>query len=245
MSSKSKNGVRIVSQHDGYQIVEMPIEMLTISDGINQRVALNLSVVGEYAEADREGAVFPPGVSFFDGKNDYFADGHHRKAARKINGHTTILVKRFPGSKRDAILYACKANLANGCRPSYKDRLKSLATLLDDKEWRNWSAGVISKHVGCAKGTVNAEKARRGLKTDEVSYTTRHGTTAVMRTRGISAANGFQRGLRNVFVYVRDELAKIQRRVKIPEVGDLLKRMNKEIAEAERKDFVNTNRKAT
>ena len=56
----------------------LPMDVIRIDGGTQSRVKIRTDVVDDYAEHMANGAVFPPGVAFFDGKEYWLADGFHR-----------------------------------------------------------------------------------------------------------------------------------------------------------------------
>ena len=108
-------------------------------------------VVGDYAEAMEQGAVFPPVVLFHDGADYFAADGFHRIAAAETIGRGTVLADVRQGTRRDAILHAVGANADHGLRRSQSDRRNAVLTL----------SGIRNGH-----GSLTARSPRlRGLTT--------------------------------------------------------------------------------
>ena len=81
-------------------------------DGLQLRECLSEDVVAEYAEAMRNGAVFPPVTVFKDPKKPiwYLADGFHRVESALRAGKTTIEAEQRIGDYYAAEAYACGAN---------------------------------------------------------------------------------------------------------------------------------------
>jgi len=170
-------------------------------DGSTQpRVELNQDTVAEYAEAYRAGEKLPPVKLFFDGSDYWLADGFHRYFAAKTAGKKSIQEDITPGSKRDAVLFSLSANSKHGLKRSNADKRKAVKTLLDDAEWSKWSNEKIAATCAVSPHTVadikrahsaNAESecishsANAELEPDAVTYTTKHGTTATMKTAKI------------------------------------------------------------
>jgi len=89
--------------------MKIKIECLT-KDGLQLRECLSEDVVSEYAEAMRNGAVFPPVTAFFDGKKTYLADGFHRVEAAQRAGFREIDADVRKGDYFAAEAFACGAN---------------------------------------------------------------------------------------------------------------------------------------
>ena len=78
-------------------------EMATHGD-TQQRVAINMDMVEEYAENMRCGAKFPPVTVFHDGVQYWLADGFHRYHAHRAAGITEIMAEVHEGVKQRAKL---------------------------------------------------------------------------------------------------------------------------------------------
>lgn len=97
-------------------------------------------------------------------------------------------------TKRDAILYSVGVNSDHGLRRSNDDKRQAIMTLLKDEEWSQWSDSEIARQ--CAVDQTTVSKHRRSLReilsdnSRTRTYTTKHGTTAVMHTEAISQSGG-------------------------------------------------------
>jgi len=140
------------------------IAEIRIDLGTQPRVHIDYDLVKEYAEAIHEGAEFPPIVVFYDGADFILADGFHRYhayAAVATRHFTARCVTINTGSKRDAQLYACGANVAHGLRRTNEDKRKTVDFMMADAEWAKWSNRKIAKHAGVSPQLV--DKARKSL----------------------------------------------------------------------------------
>lgn len=156
--------------------------------GTQPRAALNQETIGEYAEAMKDGAQFPPVIVFFDGQTYWLADGFHRiEAASQIGDE--IEARVFQGTQRDAVLFSVGVNATHGLRRSSEDKRRAVTKLLTDPEWVQWSDRKIAKQ--CSVSHVLVGDMRRDLtgrtSSDERLYTTKHGTEATMQTAPINA----------------------------------------------------------
>ena len=165
------------------------LDAIRIDGGTQARAELNQQTVSEYADAMAEGAKFPPVVVFFDGVDNWLADGFHRYfGAKKIDARDIEADVR-EGTKRDAILFSLGANANHGLRRTNADKRKAVETLLADSEWVKWSDNQIAKACSVHHSTVAdyrrslAESASEKLV--ERTYTTKHGTTATMKTGNV------------------------------------------------------------
>lgn len=98
-------------------------------DGLQTRVALDERTVSEYADAMREGQVFPP-VKVFDepGTGAYWlADGFHRVEAAMRAGVQVVDADVSKGYFVDALRYALGCNAKHGKRVTNEDKQNALA----------------------------------------------------------------------------------------------------------------------
>ena len=129
-------------------------------DGQTQsRAQMYEATVAEYAEAMREGAVFPPVVVFSDGAALWLADGFHRYSATLQAGFPTVLAEVRSGARRDAVLYGLGANTNHGLRETRADRRRKIEIMLQDEEWVQWSDREIGRQCGVDHKTVAAARA--------------------------------------------------------------------------------------
>jgi hypothetical protein len=125
--------------------VNIPISMLRIDGGTQNRFQLNEETVSEYMDALTEGANFPPVTVFFDGSNYWLADGFHRYHAHRKIGALNVEGDIRNGTCRDAILHSVGVNASHGLRRTNSDKRKAVETLLNDSEWAKWSDRQISE----------------------------------------------------------------------------------------------------
>lgn len=90
------------------------------------------------------------------------------------------------GTLRDAILYSTGANATHGLQRSAEDKRRVVTRLLDDAEWSQWSDREIARRCHVDHRFVG--RLREKLTGDipsERTYTTKHGTIAIMDTSAI------------------------------------------------------------
>ena len=171
---------------------KLNIKAIRIDGGTQSRVEINGEAVSEYAEALSAGASFPPVVTFFDGVDHWLADGFHRFHAFNKLGIVSIDADVRTGTQRDAVLYSWGANDKHGLPRSNADKRHIVTVILKDEQGRQWSDNKIAKDFGFSHPFVG--NVRRSLETvsseksAERTYTTKHGTTAVMNTASIGKA---------------------------------------------------------
>lgn len=143
------------SQHKSMTRPEtLLIASITLDDEIQPRQQLDETVVAEYSEAMKCGAVFPPVIVYYDGSKFWLADGFHRVCANQKNNAQEILAEVKPGTRREACLYAVGANAAHGLRRTNADKRRSVERLLRDDEWSQWSNREIARRCGVDHVTV-------------------------------------------------------------------------------------------
>lgn len=173
-----------LSETDNYEI-ELYIHFIHRDGDTQPRAAMDENTVNEYVEAMEEGTKFPPVTVFFDGEQFWLADGFHRvKAAEKI-GLLKVTVEVKQGSLRDAVLYSCGANATHGLRRSNVDKRRAVLRLLEDREWSQWSDRSIARCCGVHHQMVGRLRSSLEESSSERKYTTKHGTTATMKTEKI------------------------------------------------------------
>lgn len=130
------------------------IHNINIAGNTQARVAINQDTVADYAAAMLDDTSFPEPIVFFDGAENWLADGFHRYFAHLKNGKSAIIVDQRKGTQRDAILYSLSANTVHGLRPTGEDKRKAVAIMLADPEWAELSDRAIARHCGCSHPLV-------------------------------------------------------------------------------------------
>lgn len=138
---------------------KLNIAVIRIDGGTQARVALNSAQVTEYAEAMREGEVFPPVVVFHDGSDYWLADGFHRYHATKQLGFVSIEVEVKEGAVEEAQIYAFGANAKRGLSTNHEDNRSIITRMLEHPISSTWTNAEIARHVGVSKMTVGRVKA--------------------------------------------------------------------------------------
>ena len=175
------------------------LSKIRIDGGTQPRAEIDQATVAEYAEAYKSCANLPPITLFYDGAEYWLADGFHRYHGARMAGLNAVYEEITPGTRRDAILFSLSANSKHGLKRSNADKRKAVKTLLDDPEWSTWSNEKIAATCAVSPHTVadvkkshsaNAELESKNphsanAELESVAYTTKHGTTATMRTANI------------------------------------------------------------
>lgn len=166
------------------------IAQIRTDGGTQPRAAIFEELVVDYAEAYARGDALPPPVVFFDGADYWLADGFHRYHAAKSGGAVWMDADVRQGMRRDAVLFSVGANATHGRPRTNEDKRRAVLTLLNDPEWGNWSDREIARQCRVSPTlpgtlrpavTVHVDSEPEQLRT----YTTRHGTPAVMNTAAI------------------------------------------------------------
>lgn len=180
-------------------------------DGETQsRAEINNEAVAEYVDAIKDGAEFPPIVVFFDGATYWLGDGFHRVHAFRTAGRASINADVRDGTQADAQLFSYGVNTAHGMRRTNADKRKAVTGALQHPVSIQWSNNQIAKHCGVSLDLVNRTRASLNEslsdKSTERTYTTKHGTTATMKTDKIGKSPSATKPKRQLAA-VPDEIA--------------------------------------
>ena len=161
------------------------LDQIRIDGGTQPRVAIDQGIVDEYAEQYSTGVDLKPVIVFFDGATYWLADGFHRYWANKKINSDYIFANIHQGTQRDAILYSVGANATHGLRRTRDDKQKAILTLLNDKEWSQWSDREIAKQCGVSGKTVGAVRKKLSAEIPQIESSRkvrRGGTTYRQKT---------------------------------------------------------------
>jgi hypothetical protein len=135
--------------------MQLELSNIRIDGGTQPRSKIDESIVTDYATAMLDGAQFPPVVVFFDGVDNWLADGFHRFHAIRKNDNESIEADVRTGTLRDAILYSVSANASHGLRRTNEDKRRSVLILMNDAEWSQWSNNEIGRRCGVSHELAN------------------------------------------------------------------------------------------
>jgi hypothetical protein len=121
-------------------LCSVPRAKVRVDQSTQARVALDSATTGSYAEVLRDGGTLPPPELVFDAASDTYwtADGHHRILAHDLwrgglaSYELNALVR--PGTHRDAVLLAVRANHTHGLRRTNADKRRAVELVLADAE---------------------------------------------------------------------------------------------------------------
>lgn len=134
---------------------DLLLDKIRIDGGTQPRASLNLEAVDDYADAILAGAELPPAVVYFDGSENWLADGFHRFHANSKAERPKMLCEVRKGTLRDAILHAVGANGDHGLRRSNQDKRHAVLMLLADREWAKRSDAWIAEKCGVSQPFVS------------------------------------------------------------------------------------------
>jgi hypothetical protein len=100
----------------------LAVDDLMGDESVQAWVALDQATVEKYAEALADGATFPAVVVFKDEERYWLADGFYLVAAARLVGRPMVECEVLRGSRRDAVLFAARANAAHGLRRTHADK---------------------------------------------------------------------------------------------------------------------------
>jgi DNA repair photolyase len=126
-------------------ITKIPIEKIEVDLDVHPRERLNKEAATEYGVAMSAGKKLPPIIVFQEGKIYFLADGWHRLEGAKNCFMKEIEAVVYKGSRRDAILFAVRANNEHGLQRTNADKRKAVRIVLKDKEWRKRSVNEIAQ----------------------------------------------------------------------------------------------------
>lgn len=168
------------------------LDQIRIDGGTQPRVAIDQTVVDEYADLYNEGKSLPPVVVFFDGATYWLADGFHRYWASSKANRDQVFAEVHQGTRRDARWYSFSANSEHGLRRTREDVAHILKTMLSDDEWAGKSDREIAKHTGIPRRTVYDHRQR--ILGESAKYDSGHRTFIHPKTGKPTTMNTAQIG---------------------------------------------------
>lgn len=137
--------------------MKAPISKIVASETTQVREKIDTSIVEQYADDMKNGAVFPPITVFSQKESEQLiiADGFHRYHAASLLGLTEIEVNVFDGEIRDALLFALGANATHGLRRSNADKNKAVSLALMDPQIATMSLREVAKICQVSHMTVS------------------------------------------------------------------------------------------
>jgi hypothetical protein len=135
------------------------IEIASITrDVVVRAKGTDRATVAAYAQAMRDGAIFPPVVLYRDRTGLRLAEGAHRIDAALANGLTTIAAEVRQGGRKEALQHAVSTGRDFGLRFSTRDKRHQCEMMLGN--FPKWSDRKIADALGVDHKTVAATKRR-------------------------------------------------------------------------------------
>jgi hypothetical protein len=191
---------RHVKTADSVPAAQSGVQMLLISvirrDGHTQhRVAVDPSIIAEYASLMREGVAFPPVRVWWDGSDYWLSDGFQRVSAAESAGLTQIAAEILHGTLSDAQWDSYAANAAHGSRHSWAETQIVIGLALEHSNSATMSNVLIAKHLHLSEATVRRGRQKLSSSHDEDSerIVTRGKTTYLLTTTNIGKTSGERR----------------------------------------------------
>ena len=132
------------------------LDQIRLDGGTQMREHLDQNVVKEYAEKMREGEVFPPLITMFDGSTHWLVDGFHRYLAYQAAGKQGANCEVHTGTQEDAIFMATSVNGTHGLQRSNATKKKCVEVALASSKTAGWSNIKIAKHCAVSETFVAA-----------------------------------------------------------------------------------------
>ncbi len=164
----------------------LSLAAISCDESVQPRVAINPLVVERYAEAMREGAVFPAVTVFQDGVMYHLADGFHRVEAARRAGLVEVDADVREGNLHDAYLYAATANSDHGLPRSKADVRRAIMRVL--QECPDWSDAAIAAHCRVHRRQLVGEVRASLGESSTVRTVTRGSSKYALDTAGIKAS---------------------------------------------------------
>ena len=157
----------------------LPIEKITTDVGLQMRDAESETVIDDYAEAIRQGDVFPPVTVYTDGTHFWLVDGFHRLAAYKKCGLDSIPCVVRQGTFNEAKACACEANTDHGHRRSNQDKRNAVREYLTIPEKTELSNNEIGNRLKVSHHLVHEVRHEMGVKPSPKSHVGRGGQEGI------------------------------------------------------------------
>ena len=154
-------------------------------DGDTQpRVKIDKAVCSEYGEQMKAGEKFPPVDVFFDGQDNWLADGFHRIEAyvMALPGEA-IECNVYKGTLQDARWHSYSVNKAHGLRRSGEDKEQVVRAALAHPAAAGRSNRQIAEHCGVDEKTVRKYRHPKNLTADSPQSDSAASKTSKSRPR--------------------------------------------------------------
>ena len=189
-SVSTNGGDQTKGERDRPLVRRLALDDITVDETVQARAQMMSEfAIDDYAEAMRQGDVFPPLIVFQEGDIYVLADGFTRHAAAKCAELTEIDCLVHAGGLRDAKLFAVGANATHGHPRSAADKRCAVRKLLKDDEWSIWSDREIARHCHVGHQLVAEQRKLTGRAASDRKFRNKHGSVGKMKTGGIGKAS--------------------------------------------------------
>lgn len=124
----------------------LQLDQIRIDGGTQPRVAIDQTIVAEYAELYSTGVDLPPVTVFFDGATYWLADGFHRYWANKRIDCEYVFAHVHQGTQRDALV-GCWVSYARRGRFDSDSRLRLSATAWQARHERQRMTDTLDNSI--------------------------------------------------------------------------------------------------
>lgn len=171
---------------DSIIVTGLSIDLIRMDGDTQSRHGLIHEKVDEYARLMADAIAFPPVTVFYDGSDYWLADGFHRCHAAKKIENDLMLAAIKPGTRRDAKLYAMRANTTHGAPLLLSERKNNAKVMLEDEEWSQWSDRKIAEQCGLDHKTVGRLRGELSGEFPQIErLVERNGTVYTINTSNI------------------------------------------------------------
>ena len=132
---------------------------IRIDGGTQGRLLIDQEMVYHYLECMKDGAIFPPLETVFDGATYWLVDGFHRYHAYKLLGTKQIEVNYKPGTQLEAQVISFGANGKHGKPRSKEDKRFIVEQSLAHELTKGMSDYELAKICDVSKSFIAAVRS--------------------------------------------------------------------------------------
>lgn len=157
-------------------IKTIELKKIRLDGGTQPRKKIHEDAIQNYTEVLLEGNKMPPVKVYFDGKDNWLADGFHRYHAHKRAGYTEIECIVIDGTKREAFIFSLGANHDHGMPRTNEEKRDAVVTAFNDVELSELSDREIA--AICKVSAMTVGRIRKSLELDRpTKVMTKNGKT--------------------------------------------------------------------
>ena len=132
------------------------LDAIRIDGGTQGRAVIDQPTVQNYLEAMKEGAMFPPMMTVFDGTTHWLVDGFHRYHALKLLGIKKIDVDYKAGTLEEAQVMSFGVNGTHGKPRTNEDKRKIVLAAIEHPLLKDKADNEIAKICAVSRSFVGA-----------------------------------------------------------------------------------------